>query len=307
MNPKHDVKVHLSGRVDIEPDPSQIFNALKIMLSSGIKHVTIDLTKVEFLYPAAVVLLTQTVVYIHRTRPRKVKFSLIRPEDPKVEDYLSSCGFYYYFGLRRRAGTPRIHPRGEVIRLKRRRCLTPLFSQELVELIKKHQDVSFMVERDLIEAIIELEDNVKRHSESEVGWFVLAQGYPNSNRVRMVIGDLGIGIRSHLSRHPDFEYLADKPSSNAIIQSLQRGVTGALHGEHSGEGLYTIWKFIDACGGSMVILSEDGCVLLKGEDVKIINLDFVFPGTFVVLKVNYASDKIIMRGEEILTHPLLVK
>ena len=82
-------------------------------------------------------------------------------------------------------------------------------------------------------ALSEIIDNALQHSESPTGTYVSAQFFPRLDCVNAVIADTGIGIRAHLSRHPQYRGLTD--DLEALRIALTPNVTGTYIGDR-GEG-----------------------------------------------------------------------
>lgn len=78
----------------------------------------------------------------------------------------------------------------------------------------------------------ELADNATTHGRNDVGAYVAAQRYQTSRCV-LAIGDLGVGIPTHMRRaYPE---LAD--DGLAILEAIKEGVTAAETGEREHRGI----------------------------------------------------------------------
>lgn len=75
----------------------------------------------------------------------------------------------------------------------------------------------------LVEAVPELCGNVASHSSSPCGGFLVGQTYGRQS-IYMAVGDIGIGIREHLTRNP--LYADIETDVEAIRRAIQPGVTG---------------------------------------------------------------------------------
>ena len=81
--------------------------------------------------------------------------------------------------------------------------------------------------------VSEMCDNAMSHGQSRHGAFVAAQRYQN-NRCVLAIGDLGVGIPSHLRRK--FPHLVE--DGQAIAEATREGVTGT--DDRRGNGYYWV-------------------------------------------------------------------
>lgn len=115
--------------------------------------------------------------------------------------------------------------------------------------------------------------NVVDHSKASIIWHI-GQYYPKSNEIEVAILDEGIGIKSSLSRNPEYRYLTDQ---EAISKSLKKGVSGRtpkneeeeFHGayeiEHNaGLGLYIVSEICKE-RGSFSIASGQQCFDAIGQ------------------------------------------
>jgi hypothetical protein len=99
----------------------------------------------------------------------------------------------------------------------------------------------------------ELLDNAVTHAESGTGAFAAAQVYVQRGDLELAVADCGIGVRSHLSRNPDFRNLT---APQALKSALQPGVSGTS--ESRGNGLSDLLRSASDYGGTMLLRSDDG-------------------------------------------------
>jgi len=172
--------------------------------------------------------------------------------------------------------------------------------ERIIDLIEKELKLSSLVRFSIHENLAELILNVEQHSKSPISCYILGQGYSNSHRIRFCIGDAGIGIKEHLGNK--YRDLLSKNASEAISKALVEGVTGTTGNQNSGVGLSNFKDFIRCCGGSFMILSDDGLyeekVGFMGRVVRKQKLDFCFPGTLIDFVIDSAPGKKIFHRKE---------
>ena len=83
-------------------------------------------------------------------------------------------------------------------------------------------------------AVSEIMDNALQHSGFRHGAIVGAQAYPNlaDRPIDVVVADCGIGIRQHLSQHPQYRGLSD--DAEALRIALTPNVTGVFQRRGAG-------------------------------------------------------------------------
>lgn len=114
--------------------------------------------------------------------------------------------------------------------------------------------------------------------------------YPTLNRLSFIFSDLGIGIKSHLEQtYPSF------PShTEAIRYALRPNVSGTFvqHSDpyaaknNAGMGLTYSSLMLKRLNGDMYIVSHNGLVHVSHADVTVRNIQFSWPGTFVLVNLN---------------------
>lgn len=107
------------------------------------------------------------------------------------------------------------------IRNLRHQRETPEAARQIVQCL----DVTDRASANTIKyAVSEIIDNALQHSGSPTGTYVAAQLFPRLDCVGAVVVDTGIGIRQHLSRHPQYQGLRD--DMEALRIALAPNVTG---------------------------------------------------------------------------------
>jgi len=108
-------------------------------------------------------------------------------------------------------------------------------------------------------AVEELVDNFVEHAEEGLA-AIMMQYYPTHKKVKIVIGDCGIGIKgSLLKKERNIENMTHK---EAIAEAFKLGVTSKHEG---GVGLDAVAEIVKEQGGELFLSSNDGSVYLDKD------------------------------------------
>jgi hypothetical protein len=229
---------------------------------------------------------------------------LVLPENPTCREHCLRHGVHKWFNI-----SP-----SETVSAKRRSI--PIqqlripdgpgdFSRKAMAVWKAElgNQLSVGLEPTLQSHLDELIMNALGHSNSPVGCFVIGQGYPHSGVLELCVLDLGVTIRSHLTKNP--KYAAFNTDENAIKKAMELGVTGTLPGSYnllgepnSGVGLATLHEFCETGNCSINVISGESCVcfLPTGETYPR-RLKRHFAGTLVDVKF-YTREELQPSGSE---------
>ncbi|HTL30158.1 MAG TPA: hypothetical protein VL282_13090, partial [Tepidisphaeraceae bacterium] len=107
------------------------------------------------------------------------------------------------------------------------------FSRKAMAVWKEELDnqLSVGLEPALQSHLDELIMNALGHSNSPVGCFVIGQGHPNLGVLELCVLDLGMTIRTHLTKNP--KYATFNTDESAIKKAMELGVTGTLPGSYN--------------------------------------------------------------------------
>jgi len=135
------------------------------------------------------------------------------------------------------------------------------FTQDLVELLKRHITIQQQIDEDdwefLKYQISELLNNALDHSK----WYkavVCTQYFPRIDEIEIAVVDCGIGFYNTIQRRYNV-----KNEIEAVQKALEKGVSGAQvipYGsayKNVGYGLYVISKMIKDSQGELIIISND--------------------------------------------------
>jgi anti-anti-sigma regulatory factor len=135
----------------------------------------------------------------------------------------------------------------------------------------------------LLLTTVELFNNAISHGRSGFGVFVCGQYYPNANKMRFAIADLGVGIENNVSGFLG----AGINGLEAIQWSMERGNSTRV-GRPGGMGLYFLKNFALSNGGSLSIISGDSTVTY-GREEHMTNTKKYYSGTYICLEINTNS------------------
>ncbi|MEW6536504.1 MAG: hypothetical protein AB1454_12915 [Candidatus Auribacterota bacterium] len=264
--------------------------------------VKINMSELDFIYPDGMNILT--TLFVNLLFFQKCSIDIIHPQNRHVSEYFTLARCDAFFGSSD-IDIEKIFKNS--YKLKNFRYVDDYEIDKLLKVIKSELDFSDQVQSDLHEIFAELIMNTRDHSLSEYGCFLNAQTYPTTSRIRFSISDLGIGIKTHLSKK--YQDWQDSETSWVIKMALVDGVSGTNFYNNSGAGLHTFENFVTCCGGEFIILSENGFYKKistytehfgrKIEEEKF-DLPFFYPGTLVCATIQAKPGvKIFKRDEDI--------
>lgn len=128
---------------------------------------------------------------------------------------------------------------------------------------------------------MEMVDNVQVHAQSPIGGYTVAQNYPYSNELRIVIIDAGVGIYESLTKTQGTKYGNLSPSE-ALEFAIKEEVT---NGKGRGNGLFHTSEFIKENKGEMQIYSGEYCLKISGSEVWTERSAYL-QGTLIYVKIN---------------------
>ena len=113
--------------------------------------------------------------------------------------------------------------------------------------------------------------------------------YKKTNMISVIVADMGIGIRKHLSRaYPDVESDAD-----ALRLAIRPNVSGTFgrtnpytQQNNAGVGLFFSSQIMQKLRGDMYVISGNGLLHISPRDITARTLKCTWPGTIVYLKID---------------------
>ena len=247
-------------------------------------NIQIDLNVDRLLYSDFLILVVAAVTHL-RTNEIPVSGNIkCNPDNDKVK-YASRVNFFKLLGLDYKEKYSRKSSKGKFTEL------TPYTNENVDNIFNKirailiaNVEIIIEVQQLLDYCMYEIMDNVINHSALPIkyggkGW-CCAQLFPQSNEIRLLICDTGIGIHQALSQHPQSKYKGIS-EQEAITLCTQKDVT---NGEGMGFGLFATSEFIKLNGGEMTVYSGNHFShTAKGQVT--ISSGMFWQGTFVYLRI----------------------
>jgi len=137
--------------------------------------------------------------------------------------------------------------------------------------------------------------NVIDHSETN-DYYVCCRTYPSLKQIRLCIADLGIGIRSSLTKKDTYRYITK--DREAIKLATEEGVSSRE--ERAGLGLSHIKKFLMVNRGQLCIISCKGKVFWKFNRGEVLEqkMRVPFHGTIIKMIINANRESFyFLKGE----------
>jgi len=242
--------------------------------------VRLDLSDVTFIWPAAITLLTTTVL---RLRQDGFQVRITRPTSEKVDGYLNRMDFYALaeveadYPWRRRSSEGRFC---EVVQARSEEEGEAVVGDVMKILDRSVAGVSTIYDA-VHYALLEIVNNVFHHAHSPTQAVMCAQLYAHLRRVELAVVDSGRGIRASLGQNPK---LAGQfaTAAEAIELAVQPRVTGRPD-YNTGEGLFFTLEFVKANRGDACVHSHDGALRVRAGEVSVQTTPF-WPGTWVGLR-----------------------
>lgn len=160
---------------------------------------------------------------------------------------------------------------------------SPLIAEEIASSVKdvlsQCWNTSVQVDYRIAELLSELVDNFAQHSGKTLGVFAM-QWYPKNHQIVLAIGDCGVGIRSSLSSSAKHAYLSQASHREAALKAFEPLVTCRQEG---GMGLTEAREGVLELGGSLLLATGDGYVIINGSGTRVGEMNYDLPGVQIEL------------------------
>lgn len=242
--------------------------------------VHLDLGGVTFIWPAAITLLTTTVL---RLRQDGFEVRITRPTSEKADGYLNRIDFYALTEVQADYPWRRYDSGGrfrEVVQVQSEEEGEAVVGEVMAILDRNVAGVGAI--HDAVHyAFLEIVNNVFHHAQSPTQAVICAQSYPRLRRVELAVVDSGRGIPASLGQNQE---LAGQfaTAAEAIELAVRPRVTGRPD-YNTGEGLFFTLEFIKANGGDARVHSQDGALWVRQGQVSVQATPF-WSGTWVGLR-----------------------
>lgn len=259
-----------------------------------LQQCVIDASHLEWVEPTGLV---QLVLLLHRAVELSTHVTFVAPDGYELGHYLARMGFYERIPqsvTRQNAIDPKsVRRRSNCdVLVTVRGFKTDGDVEDLMADLAKFLQrmvvdnvITGRIFSTLAAAIPELAGNAASHAASPCGGFIAAQSYRRGSY--LAVGDLGMGIRRHLTRNPRWSYLVS--DEEAIKKALEPGVSGTA--DRRGYGYdYVLDELEQTAGAELFIRSGYGWVktaVTKSGRKRTSGTDpgVEYPGTLIQLLV----------------------
>src|ERR1035437_4512614 len=273
------ITIALSSRSDF----SKVFQLINSDLAPD-EEIIYDLKKFSFFEPIDILLFTMAVIYF---KNRNVKQSYSRPLRNNTRSYLSDIGLFEFCKTNyQEPNTIEGIPLRSAMPLRR---ITPLTMNDYIFRAQRYfsshcplKDLSF-----LNLTISELTNNVKDHAQSPIDAYIFCQLYPRLNVIKVVVGDLGIGIPASVNTYRESRKEPILSDTEAIIWAVEQNTSTKSHPHNRGKGLNNLFEFIKYNRSIINIYSNNGIFLATKDRTASFNNNITgFQGTIIQMEIN---------------------
>lgn len=154
-------------------------------------------------------------------------------------------------------------------------CFSTYLDKEFFPKLDLEKDETAYITYNLSEVFI----NARTHGETNK-IFCCGQKYPEINKIRFMIVDLGVGIPKNVRN------IIELIDSECIKWSVEKGnTTKDLNSDTGGLGLYTVQEFVDKHNGDLSIISYKGKYNYRNNITE--EMLYNFDGTIVYIDFDY--------------------
>ncbi len=257
---------------------AQVTNRLIEAAQQPEEKIVIDISNVDFVEPAFLVSLAALMEFARQTFRGERWF--VDPRSRKVKNYLANMGFDKIFFKDEYNQEKPIWAAHNKLRQFESADANTI--AECAEALTRSSGYIFTNLYHNVEGTFdELMANVSSHSNSPVGGFIHLQHYPNKNRVRISVADLGMTIPKHVRQNPRI-----KEEVQTDVEALQKAVEIGISGnpsKHSGQGLPWIMELTQHLGGVVRIYSGSAMLIQTVASLRVISTAVPYPGTILTI------------------------
>lgn len=273
--------ISMTNRVSFTSDDSieSILTQVESMWTAEGQSLLLDLANYDFARPHQLMLAVCIIKMLYK-RSCIRRASIRHPKSESVKEYASRMDFYRALNLDLEEGFQRHSARGRFMEITEvdannlDRVIT-----RFAEIIQRNFDLPRPTLAGLHYSLVEILDNVERHSRSPINAWVCAQNYVD--RVELCIIDGGIGVQASLAENPEY---AQVTPQEAVQLAIKPGVTRDPRKESGmGMGLHYTSEIMRANGGRFELVSGTGRLLInRGQEV--VSEGPYWPGTIVFMQ-----------------------
>ena len=284
------ITIKLSSRSDF----SHVFQLIHGNIDAR-EEIVYDLRNYSFFEPVDILLFAMSVIYF---KNKNFNQKYYHPLNSKVNAYLSAIGLFEFCKTNyAEPKTIEIIPSLSAMPLRR---ITPVTMDNYIFIAQsyfsKHcttKDLSF-----LNITISELINNVQDHSQSPIDAYIFCQLYPHLNIIKVVVGDLGIGIPVSVNNFLKSQNKSVFNDIDAIVWAVGQNTSTKSKPHNKGKGLNNLVEFIQFNRSIMHIYSNSGLfITTKDRTYPRENNIRNFAGTIIQMDINIdnlpANDNIV--------------
>lgn len=258
-------------------------------------EVTFDFSRLSFIEPVGVVVLSNLIEYFKRMGVR-VLFSFVRMNTAATQ-YLDDAGFFEHYVGEKLSPHSRLRSTTMPLQLIQGSKATEYLYFKLVPWISRNVGQSEHSLQALRASLEEIFHNVYDHSGVDIGC-TFSQYFPREHAIQIAISDFGEGIPNVVRRiAPHVE------DAEAMRLACQEGFTTKSNVQNRGAGLPTLTRYVTKRnGGTVMIASARAQVAASpdvGGDMKIVakSARGFYPGTLV--RVILRTDTLVQLAEDV--------
>ena len=242
------------------------------------KEITFDFSKLEFIEPVAVVVLSNLIEYFSKLGV-KTRFAGHQTLTKPVI-YLDDSGFFkQYLGATLRAHAALRDTTLPLQLVANPQAIGYLYEQMIpwIAIQLRTTAIALATVRVCLQEVFH---NISDHSGVNVGC-VFAQHFPKTGELQVAVSDFGFGIPSNVRK-----LKPNATDSQALVLALQEGFTTKSNVQNRGAGLPLLMKYVTLKNRGAVLITSGKAnisAVFEGQTTKITARDrpVSYPGTLV--------------------------
>jgi phage-related holin len=247
------------------------------------EEIIYDFRNYKFFEPIDILLFAMSVIYFKNFN---IHQKYIHPLNFKTQSYLEKIGLKEFCLTNySQPNTIKTIPLYSAMPLRR---ITTATMNEYIELAKEFfsrrfpdKDLDF-----LNITISELINNVYDHSNSPIDAYVFCQFYPTLNVIKVVVGDLGIGIPESVNNYLISNNKHQMNDKDAINWAIDENTSTKSHPYNRGKGFNNLIGFITYNRSIMSLYSNSAILMIsKGRQSFFDNNITNFRGTAIQMDI----------------------
>ncbi|OGV18110.1 MAG: hypothetical protein A2237_06235, partial [Stygiobacter sp. RIFOXYA2_FULL_38_8] len=271
-------KIEISSRKDF----SKVYELFNYTLPSN-STVILDFKGINFFEPLDIILFSMCVIEL-KNKNLLVKY--VHPQKKLVDYYLTQIGLVEFCKTNYSQPATITTIQSKTAMPLRRITISTM--NEYIELAKGYfshlcdsKDLDF-----LNLTISELINNVNDHSLSKIDAYIFSQFYPKLNTIKVVVGDLGIGIPNSVNeyrRKLKQSILTDK---EAILWAIDKNTSTKSRPHNRGKGFDNLIEFTNYNKSIMYIYSNSAILAVSQKRKALFDNTIAnFKGTLIQMEI----------------------